>query len=128
MATRNDVSVIQNIWHDGQRVDQTDLSIEQNYNNQINAAIIQNHLGSGVLLSSPTQNILFDSDDLDATQAALLAAGNFDGTGLEAHQQPSDSNLGNQLEVELTDSEVLGRLSVKVAIIGLSFDDTLQME
>jgi hypothetical protein len=125
---RKDVSVIENKWQDAQRVDQNDMEIEQNRNNEIDAAIIQNHFGSGVLISAPQQRVIFDSDVLDATQAGLLAAGNFDGTGLSTTLQPSDINLGNQLEVELSDSSVVGRLSVKVAIIGLSFDDTLQMD
>lgn len=128
MVKRKDVSVIQNIWHDSQRVSQNDLETEQNRSNEIDAAIVQNHFGSGVLISTPEQAVLFDSDELDGTQAALLAAGNFDGTGLSAHNQPSDVTLGNQLEVELTDSSVLGRKSVKVAIIGLSFDDQLQID
>ncbi len=128
MTKRNDVSVLQNRWHDSQRVDEADMETEQNRNNQIDAAIINNHFGSGVLLQTPEQTVLFDSDDLTASQAAILAAGNFDGTGISVHTQPSDSNLGNQLEVELTDSSVFGRFSVKVVIIGLSFDDTIQMD
>lgn len=125
---RKDVSVIENKWQDAQRVDQDDMEVEQNRNNEIDAAIIQNHFGSGILISSPQQNVLFDSDILDATQAGLLAANKFDGTGLSPATQPSDINLGNQLEVELIDSNVIGRLSVKVVIIGLSFDDTLQSD
>lgn len=128
MTFRKDVSVIENKWQDAQRVDQNDMDAEQTHNNEIDAAIVQNHFGSGVLISSPQQNVLFDSDLLDATQAGLLAAGNFDGTGLASHAQPSDINLGNQLEVELSGSDVVGRLSVKVAIIGLSFDGTLQID
>lgn len=128
MTVRKDVSIIRNLWHDAQRVDKTDLDIEQNRNVDTDSATIQNHFGSGVLLESPTQPIIFDTNSLTAVQAAIEAAGNFDGTGLDAHQQPSDINLGNQLEVELTGSNAIGRLSVKVAIIGLSFDDTLQVD
>ena len=104
------------------------MEVEQTRNNEIDAAIVQNHFGSGVLISAPQQTILFDSDVLDATQAGLLAAGNFDGTGLSAHSQPNDANLGNQIEVELTGSSAFGRLSVKVVIIGLSFENTIQMD
>lgn len=128
MTFRKDVSVIENKWQDAQRVDQNDMDTEQIRNNEIDAAIIQNHFGSGVLISSPQQNVLFDSDGLTAIQAGLVATGNFDGTGLSPHLQPSDINLGNQLEIELSDSNVVGRFSVKVAIIGLSFDDTLQID
>lgn len=128
MTKRISVSVVENSWHDAQRVDQSDLEVEQNHNDQVNASLVQNHFGSGVLLSNPVQNVIFDSNNLNVTQAALLAALNFDGTGLSPHSQPSDINLGNQLEVDLTGSDVFGRLGVKVAIIGLSFDGSLQID
>ena len=128
MTIRRDVSVIQNKFHDAQRVDETDLKVEQDNNNQIHAAIIQNHFGSGVVLNTPTQLILFDSDNLTAGQASVLAAGNFDGYGFDPHAQPSDANLGNQIEVELTSSNVIGRLCTKVAVIGLDFEGNLQFD
>lgn len=126
MTSRRDVSLIHNLWNDAQRVDKSDLDLEQDRSIGTEAAAIQNHFGSGVLLESPTQNIIFDSDNLTEAQASILAAGNFDGQGLEPHLQPTDTSLGNQLEVELTGSSgVVGRFSTKVAIIGLAFDDTL---
>lgn len=128
MAKRLDISATQNRWHDAQRVDKSDMEVEQNHNSQINAAIINNHFGSGVLPTSILQKTLFDSDSLDSTSAGLLAAHNFDGVGISPTAQPSDTTLGNQLEVELTGSSVFGRLSVKVAIIGVGFDDTLQLD
>jgi hypothetical protein len=128
MTVRKDPSVIHNRWHDAQRVDKIDMDVEQNRNVDTDAANVQNHFGSGVLLENPQQRVLFDSDNLTAAQAAIEAAGNFDGIGLDAHQQPSEINLGNQLEIELTGSNVIGRLSVKVAVIGLSFDNELQMD
>lgn len=128
MTKRKPVSSTQPIWSDGQRVDQQDLKVEQAHNSQTASAIIANHLGSGVLLESVSQVILFDSSKLSSSQTALLAAGNFDGTGLTPALQPSDINLGNQLEIELIDSLAAGRKSVKVAIIGLAFDNTLQVD
>lgn len=128
MTIRIPVSSLQNIWHDAQRVDQSDLNIEQENNNQTDAATINNHFGSGVLLSSPQPIVLFDSDNLSGVEAAILAANNFDGAGLSPSLQPSDINLGNQLEIELSGSQVFGRLSTKAAIIGESFDGTLQMD
>ncbi|HVI42585.1 MAG TPA: hypothetical protein VM577_18175, partial [Anaerovoracaceae bacterium] len=128
MTKRIDVSTIENLWHDAQRVDQTDMDVEQNRNDQSDAAIVNNHFGSGVLPSSPQPFVLFDSDNLTSAQAALAAASDFDGGGIDVHQQPSDINLGNQLEVELTDSNVFGRLGIKVAIVGLSFDGTVQSD
>ena len=123
-----DVSTLYNKWHDAQRVDQTDMEVEQNRNVATDAAIVQYHFGSGVLLENPEQVVIFDSDNLPSDQAAIEAAGNFDGQGLDAHTQPSDNNLGNQIEVQLTGSSAIGRFSSKVAIIGLSFDGTLIMD
>ena len=128
MTKRIPVSQLQNLWHDAQTVDKNDLETEQNYNNQTNASIVNNFFGSGVLVSSAEQNILFDSNKLDAVQAAKESANSFDGTGINIAVQPSDNNLGNQLEVELINSDVFGRLSVKVLIIGLSFDGSLQYD
>lgn len=125
MTTRKPVAVIRNRWADAQRVDKTDMDTEQNYNVETNAALAQNHFGSGVLLEAALPRVLFDSDSLNAEQAAIEAAGNFDGQGIDPALQPSDINLGNQIEVELTGADVIGRLSVKVAIIGLNFDDQL---
>ncbi len=125
MTKRIPVSQIQNLWHDAQTVDKNDMDTEQNYNNQTNAAIVNNFFGSGVLVNSAEQNVLFDSDHLDSVQAAKEAANSFDGTGINAATQPADNNLGNQLEVELTESDVFGRLSVKVVVIGLAFDGSL---
>lgn len=128
MTIRKNISVLENLWNDAQRVSQEDMQTEQNHNDQIAAGVVNNHFGSGILPYAAQQNILWDSNTLDATQAALLAAGNFDGTGLNPALQPSDINLGNQLDIELTGSAAIGRLSVKLVVIGLSFDDTVQLD
>jgi hypothetical protein len=128
MTIRKPVSQIHNLFHNAQRVDTQDMDVEQSYNINTNAAIINNHFGSGILPRSITPNILFDSDNLSASQASLLAAGNFDGTGLQVASQPTDTNLGNQIAVQLTNSTVLGRFSVKVLIIGLDFQGTPQYD
>lgn len=128
MTVRLPPSVIENIWHDAQRVSQKDLETEQDHVDQTIAAVVNNHFGSGVLPSQLTQNILFDSDDLSADQVALVAADIFDGTGIQVSSQPSDINLGNQIEIVLSGSDVKGRSSVKVAVIGLSFDGSLQLD
>lgn len=128
MTKRLDVSYTHNLFRDAQQVDQEDLALEQDRDVQTDAAIVNNFFGSGILLSTPQTEVLFDSDNLTASQAALAASNNFDGRGIDVHQQPTDSTLGTQLEIELTDSNVVGRFSVKVAIVGLSFDNTLQMD
>lgn len=128
MAKRKENSYIFDKFNDAQRVDLTDLEVEQSRNVKTDAALIFNHFGTGVLPYSAEQAVLFDSDSLDSDQAALVAANNFDGTGISPTSQPSDINLGNQLEIELTGSEPWGRFCVKVCIIGLSFDDQLQID
>ena len=125
------VSQTQVLWRDGQQVDQVDMTTESSRNVKVDASIVQNHFGSGVLPSASFQNIIFDTDNLFSDQAALIASNNFDGTGLRPFAQPSDSVLGNQLEVELLDSDTQssdkrlamagGRLSVKVLVVGLDF-------
>jgi hypothetical protein len=128
MTTRTPVSTIFNKFHDAEQITVQDLDVEQNRNIVTDASIINNHFGSGVLPSSLVQNIIFDSDNLTQIQASILAAGNFDGTGLQAQLQPSDTNLGNQLEVELTGTSAFGRLSTKVLIIGVDFQGLPQYD
>ena len=82
MTKRIEVSALQNLFRDAQRVSKEDLDTEQNYNNKIQSSIINNHFGSGVLLENPEQIVIFDSENLSTVQAGLLSAGNFDGTGV----------------------------------------------
>ena len=119
MTKRKPVSDLQNIWFDSEQVDDSDLKQEQSYNNTIQSGIVNNHIGQGVLFEDLGQNVIFDS---------LLFSGLLDGTNIQAQSQPSDTNFGNQLEVELTDSKASGRRNVKVAIIGLDFEGNLQYE
>ena len=135
MTIRKPVSKIHNNYYDGQRVDQIDMDVEQDRNVEKDASIVQNHFGSGVLPDAPNQNVLFDTDELQPDQTALIASNDFDGKGLAIHAQPTDNVLGNQIEVQLLDSETLsststvgGRLSTKVVIIGLDFQSNLQYD
>src|SRR5690554_1767403 len=128
MSKKIPVSRQFNKWHDAQRVDKLDLETEQNRNIYTDASIISNHFGSGIIPNSLRQKVIFDSDDLTLEQAALLQSNDFDGTGIQPHAQPTDNVLGEQLEVELSGSDVFGRLSVKVLIIGLDFQGIPQMD
>jgi len=119
MTKRNPISAEQNIWFDSQQVDNTDLSLEQNYNDTITSGIINNHLGSGVLSESLVENVLFDS---------LLVSGFLDGLPIYSQSQPTDNNLGNQIEIKLTDSKASVKRAIKFAIIGLDFENNLQYE
>ena len=113
------VSAPQNAWFDSQNVDDDDLDLEQNFNNQIQAGIINNHFGSGVLPDNLIQPVLFDSS---------LANGLLDGKPINVQFQPSDSNSGNQLEIELTGSKAAGKRAVKLVVIGLDFQNNIQYD
>jgi len=113
------VSAPQNKWFNGQNIDDADLLTEQSYNNQIQTGIINNHFGSGVVPDVLSQKQLFDS---------LLVSGVLDGKGIDFQNQPRDQNQGSQLEVELSGSLATGKRTVKVLIIGLNFENTLQYD
>lgn len=119
MTKRTPVSAPQNVWFDARQVDNTDLTLEQQHNDTIQSGIINNHIGTGVLPEVLEQSILFDS---------TLVSGYVDGIAQTAQTQPSDSSFGNQLEIELIGSNVAGKKTVKVAIIGLDFESNLQYE
>lgn len=113
------VSAPQNIWFDTQNVDDSNLTLEQTHDNIIQSGIINNHFGSGVLPDTLTQHILFDSSS---------ASGLLDGKPINIQSQPADSNNGNQLEIELTQSQVSGNRTIKILIIGLDFQNNLQYD
>lgn len=119
MTKRTPVSAQKNIWFDAQQVDNTDLTLEQQYNDTVESSTINNHIGSGVLPEVLVQNILFDS---------TLTTGLLDGLAIYPQNQPADNNLGNQLEVSLSNSMVAGNRTVKLAVIGLDFQSQLQYE
>ena len=102
MTSRNPVSAIQNVFTDSQAVDADDLTLEQNYGNTIQSSIINNHIGSGILQETLEQNILFDS-------SLANNLGFLDGIAIQSQNQPSDNNLGNQLEINLSNSLVGGK-------------------
>lgn len=125
---KKEISVPETLWQNAMRVQQSDLIAQQNHNNQIDSATINNHFGSGVLLNQLNKKVIFDSSKLNTLQQNLKDTNMFDGVGLSPHDQPTDLKFGSQLEVILTDSNVFGRFSVKVAIIGLDFNGNLQSD
>jgi len=116
---RKDITGKQNVWLNGQQVDDLDLSTEQNYVNTISSGLTYNHIGQGILPDSLVKTLLFDSS---------LIVGDLDGTPLSIQTQPSDSDYGNQLEINLSDSGVFGLRTVKVVLFGLDFNNTLFYE
>jgi hypothetical protein len=136
VTVRIPVSQTYNRWSDGQQVNEADMNIEQLRNVNVDAGIINNHFGSGVLPNAPNQRILLDTDDLSADQVILISSNDFDGTGINTTLQPQDTVLGNQLEIELTDSDPIlngnsgafGRLSSKILVVGLDFNSNIQYD
>lgn len=122
MTERSPVSNIQNSWFDAEQVDNSDLTLEQNYNNNVQSGFINNHVGTGALPEILVQNTLFDSND-SSFEGVL-----FDGKAISTLFQPSDKNFGNQLEIELSGSSVAGKRNIKIAIIGLDFQSNLQYD
>jgi len=119
MTTRKQVSDIQNIFFDSEQVDDADLTQEQAFNNTIHSSTLSNHIGQGVLLETLERALLFDSS---------LVSGLLDGANIQAQSQPSDTNFGNQLDIELTNSLASGKRHVKLCVIGLNFEGSLQYE
>jgi len=113
------ISNKQNYFNNGTNIDASDLQLEQNYNNSTQTAMIDNHFGSGVLSDNLIQNILFDTDKIN---------GLLDGKALDCQLQPADNNYGNLLEIELTESNVASKRTIKVFIIGLDFNGNLQYD
>ena len=128
MTIRLPVNVKRNNFRDGQLVDEQDLDDEQNYNVQTDNAIVNNFFGSGLLIESPNINVIFDSDVLTAVQAHYVATHDFDGRGIDPTNQPTDTVLGNQLEIILSDADVSLRRNVAVCVIGTDFQNNLQYE
>lgn len=119
MSKKITVSGKQNIWSNSQNVDDEDLTLEQNYVNGKFSSLINNHLGSGIILDAISTGTLFNSS---------VYVGNLDGVGILPQAQPSDADLGNQLEISLNNSSASGKKKVKIAIIGLDFESNLQYE
>lgn len=125
MTKRLPVSTQENTWFDSQQVDAEDLQAEQEHNDQQRSAFINNHFGSGILPAVLSQPVLLDTD---------AVVGLLDGKPILTTQDPSDTNEGVQLEIELLtsaiygDSEAFGRRQVKVCIIGLNFNNELQFD
>jgi hypothetical protein len=119
MTTRAPVSALRPLWYDGQQVDETDLNAEQLANETIEASIIDNHVGDGVLPEVLVQNIIYNS---------AIAIGYQDGLPIQPQAQPTDNNLGNQLAITLSGSTASGKRQIKIGIIGLDLNSNLQYE
>jgi len=113
----------QNIYSDSQTISKENLDLEQSFNNTVQSGIIQNHIGSGILRDTLTQNVLFDSG------VYLSSYPSIDGVGITTgFTQPSDSSLGNQLEIALSGTLASRNRTIKVGLFGYDLNGTLFYE
>lgn len=119
MTKRNPVTAPKNQWFNNQVVDDSDLTLEQIYQDTVTSGIINNHIGTGILKESLNDKVVFDS---------LLEPGILDGISILPQNQPSDPNLGNQLKITLTNSNVSRKRNVKIVLFGLDYLNNIIFE
>lgn len=125
-----------NNFFDGQQVTETDLDVEQTAWLETTSNAVDFLAGSGVEKESATQRILFDSDDVPASIQSLIDTVSFDGEpifpedafGQTVYLQPQDTSEGNQLEVEISGSDLAGAPQLRVYIFGLIFGGSFTQE
>lgn len=125
-----------NNWFDGQNVTESDMDVEQDAWTGTIANAVDLTAGSGVEQEFPVQRILFDTDSVPASIQSLLDTENFDGEPIYSEDsfgntvflQPSDSSQGNQLDIEITDADLLGSATLKVYIFGTTFGGEFREE
>lgn len=118
-----------NNFFDGQEVTEIDLDVEQTAWHDSLAHNTDFLSGSGIEQEFSVQRVLLDTDDVPASVDTIIDNQNFDGEpiypndsfGLTIYTQPSDSNEGNQIEVELSGSLLDGSPKAKVYLFGKTF-------
>lgn len=128
MTNRLPVGLKKINWFDGQQVTKDTVVDEQNRHVGIDAALVANFLGSGVIEHAGTPNIILDTNSLNAQQQGLLDGYSFDGQDVYIGSPlttVTDAVKGVQLAVEMTNVELEGAEISRVSIIGDAFDDSL---
>jgi hypothetical protein len=117
-------------FFDGQRVTESDLDTEQAYNRSVSSNAVLDFHGSGVVNSDPFgKKILLDTrvpgyyaNDGSNESKSAIEAGTYDGKPVYLDRGCSDSDYGNRLVFELSNSEAMGRNITRVMILGRAFD------
>lgn len=117
-------------YQDGQQLTETDFTDEQSYNDGINESLENNFFGSGIIEEFPNIRTIFDTDDLNSTQQALLDSYAFDGQNVYIGSDlvdVSDEIEGVNLAIQLSGTflDDYGSANIKVSIIGDTFGDDL---
>lgn len=116
-------------FYDFMRVSKDDLEVEQSSHQDLAAANFDAVSSSGVLLDFPQEQVIFDSNSLNAFQQGLIAINTFDGQGIfEDPITTSDPVSGVQLSLTMTDARLDGFLQTEAFILGKTFDQTLVYE
>jgi len=125
---RLDVGVKKVNWHDGQQVTESDMDDEQTRNVDIDAATVNNFMGSGVLNHTLSDTVLINTNSLNTQQQAIFDAYAFDGQDLYVGtplSSVSDEAEGVQISVTLASVDLDGAIETKVSIIGDEFGGDL---
>lgn len=127
VTKRLDVDAERVNFFDGLRVTRSELRDEQTRNVNIDAANIANFLGSGVVRFDPVSRTILDTNDLNSQQQNLFDGYSFDGQNVLVGTVPSVSDTieGVHLSVTLSNVELSGAETSRVAIFGISFGDLL---
>ena len=123
-------------FYDGQQVSETDLNVEQSAWVDTIANDVDLLAASGVEKEFSAQRVLFDSNAVPVSIAQLITAANIDGMPLYetdafnqiVFTQPSDAVEGVQLEVEISDSSLIGSKLTRVYLFGESLDGAFIQE
>ena len=117
-------------FFDGQKVTEADLDAEQMHQESVSSGIINDFHGSGIVRESLFEsNILLDTKNPGKYSPVgtinlskeVIDTGNFDGRPIYLDLQPSDSDYGNRLELDLSGASIGGRLKTKVLVLGFAY-------
>lgn len=116
-------------WYDFKRVTLEDLQAEQSYNKDTLSLQTSTSIGSGVILESVLDKVVFDTRFLSTVQNSYVSTDTFDGRGIISDPYVcSDYSEGTQISVVLSDTLATKTVPVVVTFLGTDFEDNLIYE
>ena len=114
-------------FYDGQKVSEVDLDQEQLHNRTLSSGHTSLSHGSGIVKNFPLEKrYLLDLSNPglygNNTSKFTINSGTFDGKSIFIDRQPSDSEFGNRLILELTGGSPLLSSPTKVLIFGVIYN------
>lgn len=127
MSTSNITVVPRVNFFDGQKLSESDLDQEQIHLRGLTSDHIMSSHGSGLIKENLVEkrvllslnNPGFYSENISKP---VIEAGGFDGRPIYLDRQPSNSEFGKRLIVELTDAVVRNKYPIKVLILGSRYN------